>query len=156
MRLVAAAVAITAVLATAAPALADQETARPTAAQVRAADADFQRISLVFEGRMRLMTDEMMRAGTVNEMRSIAARYQPEADAFANAIDARLAAEGRVRGPFSNARKVRRLPTEVRESLVDNRLVVASITPRQNASMNQRTDDLQSGRVTSPYPNQNF
>jgi hypothetical protein len=154
MRLVSALAAV-AVLAISAPAFAGQDAARPAAnasaaqqaAQGRAADAAFLRVSVAFEGRMRLMTDEMLRARSANEMRVIEARYQPEANAFADAIDMRLAAEGRVRGPFSNARKVRNLPTEVRETLVDNRLREANRTPRVNASMNQRTGDIDSGRV---------
>lgn len=142
MRLVSALAAV-AVLSVAAPALAGQDDARPvansaaqTAAQARA-DADFRRVAETYERHMRQMADEMTRAISVNEMRAIEARYQPEADAFADAIDARLAAEQRTVRPYDNARKVRNMPKEIRENLVRARLRASNTGNRMgNSSMN--------------------
>ncbi|NBW09671.1 MAG: hypothetical protein EBR82_16775 [Caulobacteraceae bacterium] len=156
MRLVSAAVAALAVLSAAVPALAGQD-ARPavqTTAQARAADAEFHRIADNYEWRMRLMAEEMGRASNLNEMRAIEARYQPEADAFADAIDARLAAEQRTIRPYDNARKVRNMPKEIRENLVRARLRADNSGSRMgNATMNAA---ISSGPVTTLRTLQNF
>ncbi len=157
MRLVSAAVAAIAVLSAAVPALAGQDEARPaanTAVQTRAADAEFHRIADNYEWRMRLMAEEMGRASNLNEMRAIEARYQPEADAFADAIDARLAAEQRTIRPYDNARKVRNMPKEIRENLVRARLRADNSGSRMgNATMNAA---ISSGPVTTLRTLQNF
>ena len=118
-------VAAAAALALAAPALSvNAAPSQPGASRVQPAVLTFRDATSRFEREMARMGLEMSHARSVNETRAIAAKYQPEADALADLIDARLAAEGNVGGRYRDAEKVREFPDDIRRQVDRERLAV--------------------------------
>jgi len=133
MRVVLAAAAVLLVGLPASVAAADP-TARSGVSSQSAApvsDAEFQQATRAFEVRMQGLVSELADPRSQGEARSIAARYQPEADTLAAMIEARRAAGASVRGPFSNPRAVRALPTTIRRNIDDRRRAERFAPPRR-------------------------
>lgn len=96
--------AVSAVLAFAAPAFAQEAPAAPPAAPAidAGAQAAFEARGHAFEAAVETMTREMQAAATAaagdtakanSDLDAIAARYQPQADAFADELEAFLATQ---------------------------------------------------------------
>ena len=83
--------------------------ARPAAIEVD----DFRATSVAFEQRMRAMTEQMADPANRDRIGSIAATYQPEAEAFADVVESRQAAGLSVSGLYANVRAVRALPRDL-------------------------------------------
>lgn len=107
-------------------ALADQP-AEPAAV----ATVDFQQASENFEQTMSRLIVELSAPANRARTREVAARYQADADAFADLIEARQAAGLPTPGKLGRAAQVRRLPNELRLTVADRQQAALFPAPRQ-------------------------
>lgn len=122
MRVLPAAVAAVLMAGLSAPlALAEPATTRPSA-DARASDQAFREATSTFRRKMGDMYFDLSRTRNLNETRAVAARYQVEADALADRIEARQAAGETTGRRYRNAASIRELPDQARRAVDRARL----------------------------------
>lgn len=93
-------------------------------------DASFQTAADTFEQRMRDLVVLLSDPANTARSREIVAAYQPEADAFAVMVEARLTGGSSVPAAFRSPTKVRNLPAELRRAVEDRQRAARLATPR--------------------------
>jgi hypothetical protein len=136
------ALAVTSVLASLAATTAVAETApvqsmasAPAGQAADTSDANLRRERTDFVRAMGDMRFELGQAVNPNEIREITDRYQPKADAFADLIEARLAAGLPVSNRYRNPVQVREYPERTRRAVLRGRVVDRGHDPRASARL---------------------
>lgn len=134
-------------------AIAEPRASQPasrSAAEVQVSDQAFREARAEFTRQMGDMNFAFGQTRNLNETRAVVDRYQPEADAFAELIEARLAAGEATGHRYRNARSIRDLPQQTRRAVDRSRWAgrgngVPVATARRGSEF--RTAEILAGRA---------